>query len=135
VLLGLLYASARVAFAFRLAPSWRTAATRIVSSLRDQSIAVPAVAVPAAPAVPAEGRSRAAMVVDAISSAQRREAAATTPVTLSGRPYAVDATPAAQARSGRDLPDRVAPAPLGQSFRRSTRARVSSSARRRDRMS
>lgn len=135
VLLALLYASARIAYAFRLAPSWRAAATRMVSSLRDQSIPVPALAVPAAPAAPAEGRSRAAVVVDAVSSAQRREASHVAAVAASARPYAVDATPAAQARSGRDLPDRVAPAPLGQSFRRSTRARVSASARRRDRMS
>ncbi|HEX5184490.1 MAG TPA: type IV secretion system protein [Allosphingosinicella sp.] len=136
IIFALLYASARVAFAFRLAPSWRTAATRIASALRSEPMAVAAVATagaaPAAPAPAAEGRTRAATVVDAISSAQRREAAAGGPVAVFTSPYrserATSAPPAA-----RDLPDRSAPTPLGQSFRRSTRTRVSASARRRDR--
>ncbi|HEY1606229.1 MAG TPA: type IV secretion system protein [Allosphingosinicella sp.] len=136
LIFGLLYASARVAFGFRLAPSWRTAATRMVSALRSEPVAVAALATagsaPAAPVPAAEGRTRAATVVDAISSAQRREAAAGGPVAVFTSPYRSErgesAPPAA-----RDLPDRGAPTPLGQSFRRSTRTRISASARRRDR--
>ncbi|HEX4738830.1 MAG TPA: type IV secretion system protein [Allosphingosinicella sp.] len=138
LILALMYASARVAYGFRLAPSWRTAAARMASAFRSEQIPVAAVAAaaaaPVAAAAPAaEGRTRAAIVVDAISSAQRREAAA--------GPVATFTSPYRSERGGggpptpRDLPDRSAPAPLGQSFRRSTRTRVSASARRRDRTS
>ncbi len=136
IILALLYACARVAFAFRLAPSWRTAATRMASALRSEQMPVAALAgaatVPAAPAPAAEGRTRAATVVDAISNAQRREAAAGGPVATFTSPYQPERSRSA-APAARDLPDRVAPPPLGQSFRRSTRTRVSASARRRDR--
>lgn len=139
IILALLYASARVAFAFRLAPSWRAAATRMATALRSEPMPVAAIAgaavtAPAAPAPAAEARTRAATVVDAISNAQRREAAAGGPVAVFTSPYQSERSRGV-APAARDLPDRVAPAPLGQSFRRSTRTRVSASARRRDRTS
>ena len=137
VIFAMLYASARVAFGFRLAPSWRTAATRIVSALRSEPVAVTAVAAtavaaPAAAAPATEGRSRAASVVNAISSTQRREAAAGGPVAAFTAPY-MSGRGTVVSPGSRGVPDRAAPAPLGQSFRRSTRTRVSASARRRDR--
>jgi type IV secretion system protein VirB6 len=133
LLLAMMFATARLAFGFRLVPGWRAAAGRRVTHLRAESASQPAAAAPAA--ATAEGRSRAAIVVDAISSAQRREAAQGGAATVLANAYAGDVRPAAAARAGRDLPDRVAPAPLGQSFRRSTRTRVSAGARRRDRQS
>ncbi|MEA3004072.1 MAG: type secretion system protein VirB6 [Sphingomonadales bacterium] len=133
LLLAMMFATARLAFGFRLVPGWRAAAGRLVTHLRAESASQPAAAATAAAA--AEGRSRAAIVVDAISSAQRREAAQGGAATVLANAYAGDVRPAAAARAGRDLPDRVAPAPLGQSFRRSTRTRVSAGARRRDRQS
>jgi type IV secretion system protein VirB6 len=133
LLVAMLYASARVAFGFRLAPSWRTAATRVVTGLRGQAVPMTVPAAAAAVPVPAaEGRTRAATVVDAISHAQRREAARGAPVAVFNPPYTPEGRPAAQARENRGPADRMAPAPLGQSFRRSTRTRVSASARRRD---
>jgi type IV secretion system protein VirB6 len=133
LLVAMLYASARVAFGFRLAPSWRTAVTRVVAGLRSQTVpmTVP-VAAASAPAPAVEGRTRAATVVNAISHAQRREAAQGGPAAAFTSPYAPEGRPAAQARDNRSQPDRIAPAPLGQSFRRSTRTRISASARRRD---
>jgi type IV secretion system protein VirB6 len=135
LLLAMMFATARLAFGFRLMPSWRAAAGRLVTQLRADPAPVPVAAVAPASAAAAEGRSRAAIVVDAISSAQRREAAQGGAATVLANAYAGDVRPAAAARAGRDLPDRVAPAPLGQSFRRSTRTRVSAGARRRDRQS
>lgn len=133
VLVAMIYASSRLAFGFRLAPILRSAAGRLVPALGVQPVAAVA-ATAGGPAAAAEDRSRAAMVVDAISSTQRREAAQGGPRAVFAAPYTPAAAQAvAASRGGRDLPDRAAPAPLGQSYRRSTRTRVSGSARRRDR--
>jgi type IV secretion system protein VirB6 len=135
LLIAMLYASARLASGFRLPSTWSAATARMVTNLRAEAAPAAAAASATASAVAAgEERSRAAGVVDAISSTQRREAARGGPVAVFTAPYTPEARPAAQARGGRDLPDRVAPIPLGQSFRCSTRTRVSASARRRDRM-
>lgn len=138
LILALMYASARVAYGFRLAPSWRAAAMRVASSLRSDSVPMAAVATataaPASAGPAAEARTRAATVVDAISNTQRREAATDAAAGLFTPPYRSERS-VSSPPTARDLPDRAAPVPLGQSFRRSTRTRVSASARRRDRQS
>jgi len=126
VLLGTLVASARVALGFRMRSAWRAAPAQIITALRGEQWR-PA-AVPRDHAIPAEGRSRAATVVDAVNAARRRESP----------PAAASAAPAAQS-SRRIRPEgpaheQAAPitVPLGHSFRRRTTSRVSASAGRRD---
>jgi len=126
--LGVLYGSARVALGFRLAPFWRFVPAQVLTELRALQPRLAGVAHEAA-GIPAEGRSRATAIVDAVNAARRREegrpalAAAGGPggepsrrIHPQGRPQEL-ATPAA--------------APLGQSFRRTT-TRVSARAGRRD---
>ncbi len=128
VLLGMLYASARVALGFRFVDGWRAARTQFVETLRDERLRLAGMGGPGA--VPAEDRSRAVAISDAVSATQRREA---------GQAPAGLAAAAALGTSGvtrvhapsRDLPA-AAPTPLGQSFRRRTTTRVSARAGRRD---
>jgi type IV secretion system protein VirB6 len=124
VLFGILYAAARVAFGFRLPPAWRSAPARLAASLRGEEMRFAGVSERSA--APAQGRSRAATVVDAVAASQRREAAPTPPGAAAG--------PASRTRHegpARDLPIQ-ATAPLGQSYRRRTTTRVSAGAGRRD---
>jgi len=132
VLLAMLVATARLAFAFRLAPVWQAASARIASYVRPGE-AVPAFAAPVETRVPAsETRSRAAAVADAVAATQRRESVSPAVFAWSGGTGGGGAPNRAVAMGGRDLADPVAPPPLGQSFRRRTRGRVSASAARRD---
>jgi type IV secretion system protein VirB6 len=137
IVLAMLYGSAKTAFAFRLAPAWQavTGAAARDPAREERRFAAAAAGTARGDAPPSEARSRAATVVDAVASSQRREAAniavaaARDSGSAGGAPGA--AQPAAAAAGGR-APASLAPAPLGQSFRRRTRGRVSASAGRRD---
>lgn len=135
IVLAMLYASAKTAFAFRLAPAWQAVTARAGRNPASEERRFAAAAA-RGDAPPAEARSRAATVVDAVAATQRREAAhiavATSRNSGSGAGAAAAAGPAAAAAGGRASPASLAPAPLGQSFRRRTRGRVSASAGRRD---
>jgi type IV secretion system protein VirB6 len=133
VLLAMLIAAARLAFAFRLAPAWQAAASRVAAFVHPAE-AVSLLATPAETRVPAsETRSRAAAVADAVAATQRRETVSPAVFAWSGAAGGGGGAPTrAIAVGGRDLADPVAPPPLGQSFRRRTRGRVSASAARRD---
>ena len=91
-------------------------------------------AVPREPAAAGADRSRAAQVADAVAASQRRELAAAGGANAAGA--ASDGQPSR--RIGQHMPARDAPAaaaavPIGQSYRRRTRGRISASAGRRDR--
>lgn len=124
VLIGTLYAAARVAFGFRLPPAWRSAPAQLAAALRGEEMRFAGVGDRGL--APAQGRSRAATLVDAVAASQRREAAPAPPGASAG--------PAARSwheGPARDLPAQKV-APLGQSFRRRTTTRVSARAGRRD---
>lgn len=125
-LLAMLIAAARLAYGFRLPPVWRDAPARVAAALRGDQVSVSRNV--REPAAAAAGRSRAATVVDAVAATQRREEA---PATAEPAMAAANLRPAARHALARDLP-RPAPVPLGQSFRRRTRGRLSATARRRD---
>jgi len=78
------------------------------------------------PAAP-DQRSRAYAVADAVAASQRREAATPPPP-----PAQIGQRTAGLQAVSRDIPAAAA-VPLGQSYRRRTRGRVSASAGRRDR--
>ena len=131
VALAMVYAAARVALGFRLPDGWRALPTRLAGSLRAREERLAASPQPRR-APPAEERSRAASVADAVAATQRRETgtwqgaralSASGPGALSRR--------VAPTATERDVP---APAsvPIGQSYRRRTRSRISASAGRRD---
>jgi type IV secretion system protein VirB6 len=128
ILFGMLFAAARVAIGFRLLTAWRGAPAQLAAALRGERLQFAGVP-RGARAIPAEGRSRAATVVDAVAASQRREATARAPET------AVTSTEAARRiRPQGPMHDAPEPAarPLGQSFRRRTTTRVSARAGRRD---
>ncbi|THD36017.1 MAG: hypothetical protein E7773_08740 [Sphingomonas sp.] len=123
-LIAVLVAVGKVAAGFRLPPAWRVLRDRVAAgiagsvTLRDVQRA--------GQAAPQDERGRALVIADAVSATQRRESLAAQPVAASfgGRP---GITPTAS----NDVA--VAGAvPLGQSFRRRTRGRVSAGASRRD---
>lgn len=133
VMLAMVYVATRVALGFRLPDGWRALPARLGTSLRDREARLAGVPQQAR-AAPAEERSRAAQLADAVAASQRREA---------GVPaYAAAAAAAGQgpepsrrvAPQG-DEPDGPAPVavPIGQSYRRRTTGRISASAGRRDR--
>ena len=139
-ILGMLYGAARIAFAFRFAPFWNAATVRIAESRRSEETRLAAAAGAGQQAPSAETRTRAATVVDAVAATQRREAAQV--AIVSGRQSSgggggemAGARRASPAGTVREVTQTLAPAPLGQSFRRRTRGRVSASAGRRDRRS
>jgi type IV secretion system protein VirB6 len=119
-----LFATTRVARGFKLPPVWRAAPTRVIDALRGRE--TPAALAQAEQAVAADQRSRAFAVADAVAASQRREAAAPSPA-----PAQIGQRAGIQAVS-RDIPAAAA-VPLGQTYRRRTRGRVSASAGRRDR--
>jgi type IV secretion system protein VirB6 len=135
IIFAMLYGAARIAWGFRLAPIRGAGLARTIRGSRgeeDRTAAAAAAAV--AGAAPAEARSRAATVVDAVSAAQRRESASFSAVYVPGRHGssgpAGGRTTSAGFRRETAQPD--APPPLGQSFPRRTRGRVSASSGRRD---
>jgi type IV secretion system protein VirB6 len=121
-----LYAAARVAMGFHLPQALRGAPARLASALRGDMAAQPRLA-GAGHSVPAEQRSRAVAVAEAVAATQRREQlAASAPVSTGGAP-ARGVSPSV----ARDVPP-PGPVPLGQSYGRRARTRVSNSAGRRD---
>jgi type IV secretion system protein VirB6 len=120
-----LIATARVARGFSLPPVWRAAPYRMIEAFRGRETA--AAAAQADQPVVSDQRSRAFGVADAVAASQRREAAAPPPppAQLGHRGHGTQAV-------SRDIPVAAA-VPLGQSYRRRTRGRVSASAGRRDR--
>jgi type IV secretion system protein VirB6 len=135
VLFGVLYGSARVALGFRMAAFWRLVPTQVLGELRALQPQLAGLS-QGAREFQAEGRARAAAIVDAVNAAQRREA---------GAPAAAFAGGGAGGGAGPGEPGRrihpqgrpqdlvtPAAAPLGQSFRRRTTTRVSARAGKRD---
>lgn len=126
-LLAMLVAAARVAFGFRLPEAWREVPVRAVSALRGGLAETAPLAARATTGnAPAADRPRAANVVAAIAASQRRESAVTAAIAGAGPGVARPA-------SMRDMPVPATVA-LGQSYRRRTTTRVSSSAGARDRV-
>lgn len=131
VMLTMVYAAARVALGFRLPDGLRLLPARLAGSLQareEQPVGQPQQRGTA----PAEERSRAAQVADAVAATQRREAGG-----WQGAPaLAVAAAGAASRRAAPAGGERDEPAtasvPIGQTYRRRTRGRVSASAGRRD---
>jgi type IV secretion system protein VirB6 len=137
IILTLLYASAKIAFAFRLAPLWEAATARADETLRSETTHL-APATRSANAAASETRSRAANVVDAVAAMQRRESGPISNVSLyrspgEGEPPGARRPPPA-GRASKVLQP-LPPVPLGQSFRRRTSTRISASAGSRDRRS
>jgi type IV secretion system protein VirB6 len=136
IVLAMLYGSAKAAFAFRLAPAWQAVTGQAVRdpAREERGFAAAGGGSARGDAPPAEARSRAATVVDAVAASQRREGAHIAVAATRNSGAAGEAAAAAQtaAAGGRPAPASLAPAPLGQSFRRRTRGRVSASAGRRD---
>ncbi|MEA3012485.1 MAG: type secretion system protein VirB6 [Sphingomonadales bacterium] len=133
VLLAMLIAAARVALGFRLPDGWRGAPAQLAAAVRGDSVRF--AGVPREPAAAAADRSRAAQVADAVAASQRREsAAAAAGAHTAGA--ASDGQPSrriGQHMPARDVPEAGVAVPIGQSYRRRTRARISASAGRRDR--
>jgi len=120
-----LFATTRVARGFKLPPVWRAAPSRMIDALRgrERPAALAQTEQPVAP----DQRSRAYAVADAVAASQRREAATPPPP-----PALIGQRAAGIQAVTRDIPAAAA-VPLGQSYRRRTRGRVSASAGRRDR--
>ena len=121
-----LIATARVARGFSLPPVWRAAPYRMIEAFRGRE--TQAAVVQADQPVVSDQRSRAFGVADAVAASQRREAAAPPPQPAQLGHRGSGGTQAV----ARDIPVAAA-VPLGQSYRRRTRGRVSASAGRRDR--
>jgi type IV secretion system protein VirB6 len=132
VLLAMLIAAARVAVGFRLPDGWRAAPALAAEAVRGDSVRFAG-----ASREPAAGadRSRAAQVVDAVAASQRREsvAAARGPNTAGAASDGQPSRRIGQHTPARDLPESAVAVPIGQSYRRRTRGRISASAGRRDR--
>ncbi|HYN46875.1 MAG TPA: type IV secretion system protein, partial [Allosphingosinicella sp.] len=111
VLLGILYGAARVALGFRLPPAWRVAPSQVSALLGTEGTRIAAVGREGGD-IPAQARSRAAAVADAVASSQRREAALA-PAALA----APAAGAASRIRPAGPVHETTtpAPAPLGQS--------------------
>lgn len=125
-LIAVIAAVARVTYGFHFPLSWAKVQERIVGGASDR---VPLLAGPqAAEGTPNDQRSRAIAIADAVAATQRRE-------TGSARAVAGAATPGGRAPISPTNTRQIAvagPTPLGQSFRRRTRGRVSAGASRRD---
>ena len=122
-LVAALVAVAKVAQGFRLPHAWRRTSDRVVGAFGPRTRLLTG---PQPNAVGNDQRERALVIADAVATTQRRESTARQPV------------PASLGRSGiapTRHPTEIAVAgavPLGQSFRRRTRGRVSAGAKRRD---
>lgn len=123
-LIATLIAAARVAYGFHLPRAMLAWPARWLADAAPTRVAADG-APRAATARAAEERSRAHAIADAVAATQRRENAPG-PAAVA----IVQRAPAAP-RAGRD-PGLAAPVPIGQSFRRRTRGRISAGAGRRD---
>jgi type IV secretion system protein VirB6 len=134
VMLAMVWFAAKVAFGFRLPQGWRAWPARLGETLRERETRLAGVPQQAR-AAPADERTRAAQVADAVAASQRRESggAHAAPV------YAAEGTAAPSRRVAPQGGERdsyvPASVPIGQSYRRRTRARISASSGRRDRTS
>ena len=131
VLAGLMFASARVAYGFRLNPSLRPVSQLVAEALRGESWRATALAQPGE-ALQID-RSRAVMVADAVAATQRREFPA--PGVSTAGPGAAPPGSAGHVVRPGSPGEALPPQPLGETFRRRTRTRHSASASRRDRPS
>ncbi|WP_294327206.1 type IV secretion system protein [uncultured Sphingomonas sp.] len=127
-LIGVLVAAGRIAFSLRLPAalsnwSW-TSPVPALPAPEPRPAAADARQTP----VVADDRSRAHTVADAITATQRREAAAGTPAVTG-----LFRTGTPTMRTTVD-PAVVAPTPIGQSYRRRTRPRISAGVSRRDKV-
>jgi type IV secretion system protein VirB6 len=131
-LIGALIATARVARGFRIPQAVRVVAQRWMQTLDSRPAAAGAVSSSTSETrhEPADQRSRAFAVADAVAATQRREAIAGIPAPAHLASVAGGETVRRDAAAAGALP----PVPLGQSYRRRTKTRVSAGARRRDRM-
>ena len=127
VLLGILYGAARVAFGFALPTAWRVMPSQVSALLGTEQPRLAGLGREGGD-IPAQARSRASAVVDAVAASQRREAA------LAPAEQAAASTAGSRLRPQGPAHETTAPAPapLGQSFRRRTTSRVSARAGRRD---
>lgn len=123
-LLAALVATARVAYGFHLPVAWRTAPARLVEAFGGRQVQPAGLAGEDRMAT-GDQRSRAFAVADAVAASQRREAASPPP------PATHLGGSAATHSVSRDIAVPAA-VPLGQSFRRRTRGRVSAGAQQRD---
>jgi type IV secretion system protein VirB6 len=133
VLLAMLIAAARVALGFRLPDAWRAAPAQLAAAAAGDGVRIAAVS--REPAAAGAERSRAAQVVDAVAASQRREAGAagTGAYAAAGADGGAPSRRIAAHAPARDLPATAMAVPIGQSYRRRTRGRISASAGRRDR--
>ncbi|MBB5986647.1 type IV secretion system protein [Sphingobium lignivorans] len=122
--LAVLWTIARLSVGFRLG-SYGQALTQFVGSRREP-VHGGSLARPDYSPLAVEGRSRAAAMADAIAAGQRREAGL---IGAGMHPAALRSTPQLLSRE-MHMPVST---PLGQSYRRRTSSRISSSAGRRDR--
>lgn len=125
-LVGVLIAAGRVAFGFRL-PTTLSNWSRAPSVVSIAEAPVPATSDIQRASSTTENRSRAHAIADAVTATQRREAAATQiAVGLLQRSASRPRTGTEQVASQ--------PTPIGQSYQRRTRGRISAGAGRRDRV-
>jgi type IV secretion system protein VirB6 len=123
-LVATLVGIARVAQGFRFPSSWVRMREQIAGNLSDR---MPLLAgVPAAGTLANDQRSRAIAIADAVAATQRRES-----LSLSAASASFGGRPGISPTTTRDITVAAA-TPLGQSFRRRTRGRVSAGATRRD---
>jgi type IV secretion system protein VirB6 len=128
ILLAALIATARVAYSFRIPLPLRALPQRLAEVIRTTGFQ-PAYAGRAAEAAVPEERSRAFAIADAVAATQRREGFAPPPPPT---PLAPAAAAGGEAVLRETTSAGTAPTRLGQSARRRTRGRVSSTAIRRD---
>jgi len=121
--LAALVAVAKVAAGFRMPAAWRILRDTAIGRTGDATLALAAPR--AGQAAPNDERGRALVIADAVAATQRRESLAAAPAPTSfGRPGIAPAARQEIAVAGA--------VPLGQSFRRRTRGRVSAGSTRRD---
>ncbi|MDB5678262.1 type IV secretion system protein [Sphingomonas bacterium] len=122
-LVAVLVAAGKVAAGFRLPAAWRVLRDRVADGIAGRTTSIDAPR--AGQTVPNDERGRALAIADAVATTQRRESQAAQPAATSfGRPGIVPTASNDVAVAGA--------VPLGQSFRRRTRGRVSPGASRRD---
>lgn len=122
-LIAVLVAAARVAQGFRIASTWGRVRERVALSLADR---LPMTAgARSNESIVTDQRSRAIAIADAVAATQRRESHAGQP------PAASLGRPGIATTNMREIAVAAA-VPLGQSYRRRTRGRVSAGATRRD---
>lgn len=124
--LGVLIATWRITLGLGIPAGWRLGTDQLIATVRGQDANV--VVGPREMPASAPDRSRAVLVAEALSSAERREAR------QGGTGYEAQPRAATPHGSGRNEPANAPRVPLGQEHRRRTRGRVSAGAGRRDQL-